>query len=93
MKSPNVGELIDSMPKETLEALLASENLSILGTKQELKIRLRDFINDRRDSATQDDTTFEPSFSSEHTHQTQGSSSASSFVWVCMETFRVHDKT
>ena len=61
IKCDDVGRLINKMSKETLEAILTSENLSAFGTKKELKTRLRNFVNDRRDASARDTTIFDDS--------------------------------
>lgn len=61
LNSAKFGELITNMSKETVEVILASEKLSTMGTKKELKARLRDFVNDRRDAAARDNTIFDDS--------------------------------
>lgn len=65
LNSQDVGALIEAMSKETLTTILSSENLSTIGTKKQLKDRLRDFINDRRDAASRDTTIFEESLEKE----------------------------
>ena len=59
------------MSKETVEAILASENLSTLGTKKEIKARSRDFVNDRRDAAARDNTIFDDSITEKVEQQQQ----------------------
>lgn len=67
MKSPDFVKRIETMSKETISVLLSSENLSVLGTKKELKERLRDFINDRREESHRDTTTFKESMEGDNT--------------------------